>query len=50
MEPRLTAHFQRSLRERGLGIDAETWEWLKLDVDLNAQGIAHAARRKRAGK
>jgi len=31
----------------GLGRDAETWSLLKMDIDLNAQGIAFAANKRR---
>ncbi|MBI5238998.1 MAG: MBL fold metallo-hydrolase [Elusimicrobia bacterium] len=46
-EAALREHFRAALRERGLDAP-ETWELLKLDLELNAAGIAHAARRKRA--
>ena len=47
-ETRLNAYFRRILEEHGFGGDREAWELLKLDLELNAAGIAHAARKKRA--
>jgi len=51
--PRLYDYFAGLLDGRGkLGCNASVWSHLKLDLDLNAQGIAFAAskrRRKRRG-
>lgn len=44
---RLDAWFRAELEKRGLGDDAGAWEWLALDRDLNAQGIAWAVQRAR---
>jgi glyoxylase-like metal-dependent hydrolase (beta-lactamase superfamily II) len=48
--PQLRAHFEASLAARGLSLGGEIAEVLRVDLDLNSQGIAHAARKKRAGK
>lgn len=45
---RLTDYFAGLLDGFGnLGQDANTWSHLKLDIDLNAQGIAFAANKRR---
>jgi len=45
---RLSDYFAGLLDGRGtLGRDAETWSLLRLDIDLNAQGIAFAANKRR---
>lgn len=46
--PRLVDYFTGLLDGRGkLGSDPDTWSLLKLDIDLNAQGIAFAASKRR---
>lgn len=45
--PRLKARLEDGLRARGLALDAANWDVLALDVDLNGQGVAHAARKRR---
>ncbi len=45
--PRLKARLEDALRARGLALDAANWEVVALDVDLNGQGVAHAARKRR---
>jgi hypothetical protein len=42
----LKAHYTPELQQRGLDTKA-TWELLKLDLDLNAQGIAFVAAKRR---
>lgn len=44
----LREHFARELDRRGYGGDAAAWEIVRLDVELNAQGIAHVAAKRRA--
>lgn len=45
---RLRDYFAGLLNQHGaLGADPATWDWLKLDLDLNAQGLAFAAVKKR---
>jgi len=45
---RLTDYFAGLLDSMGnLGRNADTWSHLKLDIDLNAQGIAFAANKRR---
>ena len=46
----LDAFMERRLAHRGLALDAEERVLLELDLRLNAQGVAHAARRRREGK
>jgi glyoxylase-like metal-dependent hydrolase (beta-lactamase superfamily II) len=53
----LEAVFERELRERlrararriGLELTAQDWELLRLDLGLNAQGLAHVVRKGRRG-
>ncbi|MEW5848223.1 MAG: MBL fold metallo-hydrolase [Myxococcota bacterium] len=47
-EAELRARFQRILEQRGLSLDAATAELIKLDLDLNGQGIAYVAVKRRA--
>lgn len=48
IEPRLRAYFEGLLDGRGsLGRDPETWRIINLDIDLNAQGLAFAAAKRR---
>lgn len=44
----LRTRFQSALERHGLPTDEATWKLLKLDLDLNAQGIAYAAEKSRA--
>ncbi|MCX5794833.1 MAG: MBL fold metallo-hydrolase [Elusimicrobia bacterium] len=46
-EAALREHFRSALERLGIA-QAKTWDMLKLDIELNAAGIAHAARRKRS--
>jgi len=46
-KPRLEAHFQDRLRDRGLGDLPGALELLRMDIDLNAQGLAFAAMKRR---
>ena len=46
--PRLVAHYQQCASERGLTWEGVTQQVMTLDADLNGQGIAHAARKKRS--
>lgn len=48
-ENRLLTYFQGRLEKLGLANDSQVWEVLKLDLKLNAAGIAFAAQRKKAG-
>lgn len=50
VETRLAAHFEKAFAARGLPMDDAARALIATDLDLNAQGIAHAARKKRAGK
>ena len=46
--PRIRDYLQGALDARGnLGADPATWALLELDIDLNAQGIAFAAEKRR---
>ncbi len=48
IRPRLRAYFAGLLDASGpLGSAAEIWEFLQLDIDLNIQGIAFAAAKRR---
>jgi len=49
-ESELRGHFETVLERHGLPLNASTWEWIQMDLQLNAAGIAHAARRSRARK
>lgn len=44
---RLRARFEERLSKRGIEANEEIWKLLELDLDLNAQGIAHAAAKAR---
>ncbi len=45
---RLRDYFAGLLNQQGgLGADPATWQWLTLDLELNAQGLAFAATKKR---
>jgi len=46
----LREHFTRTLDARGMPMTPQTAEILKLDIDLNGQGIAHTARKRRHPK
>lgn len=47
-EERLRDHFDEVLRRRGISSsDPRVWSLLRLDLELNAQGIAHAAGKLR---
>lgn len=48
-EKQLFTYFQGRLEKLGLAGDSQVWEVLKLDLKLNAAGIAFAAQRKKAG-
>jgi glyoxylase-like metal-dependent hydrolase (beta-lactamase superfamily II) len=48
IEPRLRAHFTERLSAIGLQPTPAIWDLLKLDIELNAQGLAHVARKQRA--
>ncbi len=43
----LTAHFESAARARGLELTADDRELLRMDIDLNAQGLAFALTRAR---
>lgn len=45
---RLQTHFRRRLGEVGLDQDTKSWELLRLDLELNAAGIAHVARKRKS--
>lgn len=48
IEPRLRTYFEGLLDARGsLGQEPTTWDILNLDIDLNAQGLAFAAAKRR---
>jgi glyoxylase-like metal-dependent hydrolase (beta-lactamase superfamily II) len=49
-ENKLREYFAGVLEEKGLAGDSEVWELLKLDLDLNAAGIAFAAKKLMAKK
>ncbi len=44
----LEGHYRRSMEAIGLNPDARTRQLLQLDLDLNAQGIAFVAQKRRA--
>jgi glyoxylase-like metal-dependent hydrolase (beta-lactamase superfamily II) len=46
-ESRLKKYFQPELDKRGLASDPEVWDILRLDLELNAAGIAFAAQKIR---
>jgi glyoxylase-like metal-dependent hydrolase (beta-lactamase superfamily II) len=48
--PRVKARFEQEVASMGLHLDAAGWSTLALDMDLNGQGIAWAARNMRAGR
>jgi glyoxylase-like metal-dependent hydrolase (beta-lactamase superfamily II) len=43
----LFSHFEKTMKAQGFQMDKEVWEVLKLDLELNAAGIAHVAKKKR---
>ncbi|MEM1023705.1 MAG: MBL fold metallo-hydrolase [Myxococcota bacterium] len=45
--PLLQAHFEQALSGRAVAKQPETWARLKMDLDLNAQGLAFVAAKKR---
>ncbi|HLE00523.1 MAG TPA: MBL fold metallo-hydrolase [Bdellovibrionota bacterium] len=55
-EPRLTQvcqellmkNFKTALNTRGLSLSDDEWHWLRLDLELNAAGIAYSAMKRRA--
>lgn len=47
---KLRKHFQSYFERSRLPMSQEDWELLALDLELNAQGIAHVARKRRAPK
>lgn len=47
-ETALRTRFEEVLQERGIDRSAQTWDLLKLDLELNAAGIAFAAQKQRA--
>jgi hypothetical protein len=42
------AEMERRLREKGLGFTSEVQDLLRLDLELNAAGIAFTAKKRRA--
>lgn len=44
---RLRKHFEAELEKRGMAGDSGAWEVLKLDVEINAGGLAFVARKER---
>lgn len=49
-EQALRAHYERSLAAGGVTLDEDEWQLLQLDLQLNAQGIAFTASRRRAAR
>ncbi len=49
-EAALREHYNRELAARGLELDQKGWELLDMDLDLNAQGIALVAEKRRAAQ
>ncbi len=49
LREQIRAAIERQADEVGLTLDAADWDALAVDVDLNAQGIAFAADRRRSG-
>jgi glyoxylase-like metal-dependent hydrolase (beta-lactamase superfamily II) len=47
IEPKLRAHFEQALAGRAAAERPETWERLNMDLELNAQGLAFVAAKKR---
>lgn len=47
-EKRLSQYYRQIFEEKGLSSDSELWERFKLDLKLNAAGIAYTAQRSRA--
>lgn len=47
-ERALRAHYQRVFEKRGLQLDEAGWKLLDMDLELNAQGIALVAEKRRA--
>lgn len=47
VKPRLEDHFRERLRKHGALDVPNVWELLAMDVDLNAQGLAFAAMKRR---
>ncbi len=45
--PELKAHFERSLAGRRIANDPGAWDRLAMDIDLNAQGLAFVAAKRR---
>jgi glyoxylase-like metal-dependent hydrolase (beta-lactamase superfamily II) len=46
-EEKIHAHFKKLAEDRGAPWSAREWELLKLDLELNAQGLAYVATKKR---
>ena len=49
-EAALREHYDGELAARGLQLDAKGWELLNMDLDLNAQGIALVAEKRRTAQ
>jgi glyoxylase-like metal-dependent hydrolase (beta-lactamase superfamily II) len=45
---KLNAYFKKILESQGFTVNEWLWNYLQLDIELNAAGIAYAARRKRS--
>lgn len=43
----MRAYFAEALQKQGLKVDSETLALLKIDIELNAQGISYVAQKKR---
>ena len=46
-EKQIYKYFESVLTHRGIEITSPVWDFLKLDLQLNAAGIAHVARKRR---
>ena len=46
-ETELRQEFAQEIARRGLSAGRETWEWIELDLKLNAQGLAWAIEKSR---
>ncbi len=46
-EAELRGYFEKEIARRGLSAGRETWEWIELDLKLNAQGLAWAIEKGR---
>jgi glyoxylase-like metal-dependent hydrolase (beta-lactamase superfamily II) len=50
IEPKLREFFAERMTAKGLRPTRADWDLIKLDLELNAAGLAHVARKRRHGK